>query len=381
VPFCFHKCHYCDFYSIVDTRDRQPAFVDRLIRELGAIAPYSGGEPLKTVFVGGGTPSLLRPDLWRVLLAAIRERFNMSEIAGGTGEFTVECNPETVTDELIATLVRGGVNRVSMGAQSFNPAHLKTLERWHDPASVGRALDIARRGGVPRQSLDLIFAIPGQTLDDWRSDLRAALDLGTTHLSCYDLTYEPNTAMTARRNRGEFCPAPEDLEIEMFEETLRAVRAAGLERYEVSNFARPGEEARHNLAYWRQEAWLAAGPSASGHLGGHRWKNSARLDDYLTCDDEGFAPIADHEGPDPVRALSERIMTGLRLAEGLDCRLVLAATEALPGGSRAAGVRVAAERFVRSGHLTDAGDRWILTDSGFLIADAVAGELMAALGG
>ena len=381
VPFCFHKCHYCDFYSIVDTRDRQPAFVDRLIRELGALAPYSGGEPLKTIFVGGGTPSLLRPDLWQLLLAAMRDRFNLSEIVRGTGEFTVECNPETVTDELISTLVQGGVNRVSMGAQSFNPAHLKTLERWHDPASVAKALDVARRGGVPRRSLDLIFAIPGQTLDDWRCDLRAALDLGTTHLSCYDLTYEPNTAMTARRNRGEFSPAPEDLEIEMFEETLRAVRAKGLERYEVSNFARPGDEARHNLAYWRQEAWLAAGPSASGHFGGHRWKNSPRLDDYLSCDDDGFAPIADHEGPDPVRALSERIMTGLRLAEGLDRRLLLSAASALPGGSRSDGVWAAAERFVRSGHLTVSEERWILSDSGFLIADAVAGEMMAALGG
>jgi coproporphyrinogen III oxidase-like Fe-S oxidoreductase len=238
-------------------------------------------------------------------------------MGSGDGEFTVECNPETVTPELMEILVQGGVNRVSMGAQSFNPVHLKTLERWHDPASVPRALSIARDAGISRRSIDLIFGIPGQTLDDWKSDLDAALALGTTHLSCYNLTYEPNTAMTARKNRGEFAAADEDLEVEMYSATLAALRAAGLERYEVSNYARPGDEARHNLAYWHQEQWLAAGPSASAHVAGHRWKNLPRLDDYLSFSDEGFAAITDHEPPDAQRALAERIMTGLRLARGL----------------------------------------------------------------
>ncbi|MEX2219786.1 MAG: radical SAM family heme chaperone HemW [Phycisphaerales bacterium] len=411
IPFCFHKCHYCDFYSLVDTRDRQEPFVLRLERELAALAPWASGGPLDTIFVGGGTPSLLRVDLWERLLAALSGLFDLSAMGGGHGEFTVECNPETVTPALMATLAGGGVNRVSIGAQSFDPRHLKTLERWHDPENVGRAVELARSAGIARQSVDLIFAIPGQTLDDWSADLGRALALGTTHVSCYSLTYEPGTAMTARLKRGEFPRADEDLEVEMHRLTLARLRAAGLERYEVSNYARPGDEARHNLAYWRQEQWLAAGPAASAHVGGHRWKNIPRLDDYLGLDDGGFAPITDHEPPDARRALAERIMTGLRLAEGLDSAAILAAAAALAPdeGATARGVLAAqqcatgdphrcaedGERWHPSsaparllaavsthaarGHLQPSPGRWRLTDAGFLFADGIAADLMAAL--
>ncbi|HEX2836490.1 MAG TPA: radical SAM family heme chaperone HemW [Phycisphaerales bacterium] len=383
IPFCFHKCHYCDFYSIVDTRDRQDAFTDRLCRELAAIAPWAvGGGPLRTIFVGGGTPSLLRADLWQRILATLHDRYDMSAIHGAandtTGEraeFTVECNPETVTPELMDVLRTGGVTRVSMGAQSFDRAHLKTLERWHEPANVAKAMETARAAGIARQSLDLIYAIPGQSMDHLRADLAHALALGTQHVSAYALTYEPNTAMTARLNRGDFTKADEDLEADMFEEVIRVLRTAGLSRYEVSNFAKPGAECRHNLAYWRQEQWLAAGPSASGHLAGNRWKNVPRLDDYLTIDDDGFAPITDHETPDFSRALRERIMTGLRLEEGLDARSILSAA-ALTDLSAAERLSEAADDAVSQGLLAPNAQRWTLTDRGFLLADRVASTFM-----
>lgn len=381
IPFCFHKCHYCDFYSIVDTRDRQDAFTDRLCRELVAISPWAGA-PLRTIFVGGGTPSLLRADLWQRILATLNERFDMSAIHAAAGdttgeraEFTVECNPETVTPQLMDVLRTGGVTRVSMGAQSFDRAHLKTLERWHEPANVAKAMETARAAGIARQSIDLIYAIPGQSLDHLRADLAHALALGTQHVSAYALTYEPNTAMTARLNRGDFTKADEDLEADMFEEVIRVLRAAGLSRYEVSNFAKPGAECRHNLAYWRQEQWLAAGPSASGHLAGNRWKNVPRLDDYLTIDDDGFAPITDHETPDFSRALRERIMTGLRLEEGLDARSILSAA-ALTDLSAAERLTEAADDAVNQGLLTSNAQRWTLTDRGFLLADRVASTFM-----
>lgn len=379
VPFCFHKCHYCDFYSLVDPRDRQPAFVERLIRELGALAPWAASGPLETIFVGGGTPSLLRVDLWERLLESLHHRFDLSLMGSRRGEFTVECNPETVSPELARVLAAGGVNRVSLGAQSFNLRHLQTLERWHDPENVGKAIGEVRAAGIERVSVDLIFAIPGQTLEDWRADLDQAVALGVTHLSCYNLTYEPNTAMTARLRRGEFAPADEDLEIAMLDQALETTRAAGLRRYEISNYAVAGQECRHNLAYWRQEQWLAAGPSASAHVGGHRWKNIPRLDDYLGGDDgAGFAPIIDHEAPNARRALQERIMTGLRLAEGLEAAEMLRRAEALagPGHSLKSSVR----RWQDTGHLTIVGDRWQLTDSGFLVADGIARDLMAAVG-
>ena len=189
IPFCFHKCHYCDFYSLVDSRDRQEPFVERLEQEIRALGPLAGAKPLQTIFVGGGTPTLLRPLLWERLLGVLHEIFTFGP---QDCEFSVECNPETASAELFDILVQGGVNRLSIGCQSFDPTHLATLERWHDPASVACAIELARSAGIARLSLDLIFAIPGQTLEQWETDLRRALDFGITHLSCYCLTYEPN---------------------------------------------------------------------------------------------------------------------------------------------------------------------------------------------
>lgn len=391
VPFCFHKCHYCDFYSLVDTRDRQEAFTSRLIAELAALARHAPATPLQTIFVGGGTPTLLKPDLLRRLLEAMARLLDLSAMGDGPGEWTFECNPETATPELMGILRSGGVNRISIGAQSFDPRHLKTLERWHNPENVARAVEMARLAGIRRQSVDLIFAIPGQTLDDWRNDLARALDLGTTHLSCYSLTYEPNTAMTARMKRGEFAPIDEDLEVDMHALTLDLLRGAGFERYEVSNYAKlpsprgPADHrSQHNLAYWRQDPWLAAGPSASGHLGGYRWKNAPRLDDYLGSNDDGYAPVADVEAPDPRRALAERIMTGLRILEGIDLPGVLdeaskLAASGLAHSDARARLTSVRDRCVAEGLVTGSPDRLVLTDEGFMLADGIAAEFMACL--
>ncbi len=166
VPFCFHKCHYCDFYSIVDSQSRQEAFVDRLMDELVIVSDLLH-EPLRTIYIGGGTPTLLSPELWEKLLRTIQSLL----ISGSPVEFSVEANPETVTPELATILVEGGVNRMSVGAQSFHPVHLKTLERWHDPDNVRRSVDILRQAGIRSLNIDLIFAIPGQSLEETLNDL------------------------------------------------------------------------------------------------------------------------------------------------------------------------------------------------------------------
>lgn len=399
VPFCFHKCHYCDFYSFVDTQDRQGAFTDRLCEELAVLAGVAAGgarPSLRTIFVGGGTPSLLKPNLWERVLATLIERFDFERApagpeAGHAFEFTVECNPETVTAELMRTLRAGGVTRVSVGAQSFQPGHLKTLERWHDPANVERAMALAADAGIARRSLDLIYAVPGQTLEDWRADLERALAItpAVEHLSAYALTYEPNTAMTARLARGDFARADEDLEVEMYDLLVARLRDAGLERYEVSNFAAAGAECRHNLAYWRQESWLAAGPSASGHVrcadptaGGWRWKNVPRLTDWMdgVLRHAGWAPAQDVEPPEPRRALIERAMTGLRLREGIDEATLLREAERF-GAAEHVGAALASER--DAGLLRDPGadGRARLSDRGFHFADGVARRVMRAIGG
>ncbi len=408
IPFCFHKCHYCDFYSFVDTQDRQDAFTQALIRELetlsGARRAFGpAGEPprLETIFVGGGTPTLLRVDLWESLLGALRSFFDLSPITQGAGEFTVECNPETASAELFAALRAGEVNRLSVGAQSFHPRLLGTLERWHDPESVGRALRLAADAGIERRSLDLIYAIPGQTIAEWEADLERALEIdrGLEHLSAYALTYEPNTAMTARLKRGEFEAASEELEVEMHLLARERLADAGFTRYEISNYARrapdeppstptPRAASRHNLVYWRSASWLAAGPSASGHLllateapddppSGHRWKNAPRLGAWLRgVNARGRSPIVDHEPPDPRRALGERLMMGIRLAEGLDAAALLVWAERL---GRADALTSAASAEEDRGRLVRDSGRWRLTDTGALFADAVAGALMESI--
>lgn len=377
IPFCFHKCHYCDFYSIVDRQDRQAAFTDRLIRELRAQASYFPDLPLETVFVGGGTPTLLAPKLWERLLAELHSVFDLSEIRDGKGEFSVECNPETVDNQIAEVLAGGGVNRASIGAQSFNTDHLKALERHHNPDRVPEALETLGNAGISRRSIDLIYAIPGQTLEDFDADLEHALSLPIEHISAYGLTYEPNTAMTARLNRGQFSRAPEKLEVDMYNHCLATFDAAGFKRYEVSNHAKPGAECLHNMNYWRSEPWLAVGPSASGHLNGYRWKNTPRLDDYLKLSDRGFAPICDIEPPDTRRALMDLLMTSIRLSEGVDAvsaRMTASTIEKQDQLCQA----------VQSCH--DSGwiehpyaERWVLTDHGFLFADRVGGELIGAL--
>lgn len=375
IPFCFHKCHYCDFYSIVDSRDRQHAFTDRLIAELAQLAPFAA--PLETIFVGGGTPTLLAPACWDRLVQAIDNTFDLSPIRQGQGEWTVECNPETAEPDLLALLADAGVNRISIGAQSFQPRLLRVLERWHDPSSVATAVERARRAGIERISLDLIFAICTQTLDDLESDLGEALALEPAHISCYALTYEPNTPLTRRMRMGQVSPVEESLEVAMYERVIERLAERGLDRYEVSNFARDGYECAHNLVYWRQESWLCAGPSASGHVAGWRWKNIPHLGRYLASG-AGLPPAIDVESPDSSRALGERLMTGLRLREGVPWREIEGAARAIAPDlpARLEWIR---DTWIDQSHLRRAGDRVVPTASGFLFADAIARDFLAVL--
>jgi len=383
IPFCFHKCHYCDFYSIVDSADRQAAFTDRMIDELGALTARRR-PVIETIFFGGGTPTLLKSELWVKLLKAMAERLELSRCV----EFTVEANPETVTAELLDVLTAGGVNRISLGAQSFSSPHLKTLERWHDPENVARSVELARAAGIDNISLDLIYAIPGQSLEQWAADLDAALSLGPDHLSCYALTYEPNTALTAKMQRGRITPADNDLEAAMFDHTIDTLAGAGFEQYEISNFARRvtpentpqfdhahdkqaaslngSNRCRHNLMYWHNGDWITLGPSASGHLRGVRWKNVAHLGQYLAS--SGGCPITDVERLDDDASTGEQLMLRLRLTDGvahdwLSPRL----TETR---------RAAIERFTHEGLLESTDTHLRLTRRGLRLADTVIAELL-----
>ena len=364
MPFCFHKCHYCDFYSLVDRRDRLGAFSERLRRELAVAVDFLGGA-VETVFFGGGTPTLLAPELWERLLA------DLGVILAQGHELTVEANPETVTPRLVETLAAGGVNRMSLGAQSFDLRHLKTLERHHDPSSVLSSVRLARAAGIENLNLDLIFAIPGQTLEEWRADLASALALEPAHLSCYGLTFEPGTPMTARMHAGLIERADEALEAEMYEATIETLAAAGYEHYEISNWARPGRRCRHNLLYWTNASWWPLGPAASGHVAGVRWKNLPRLEAYLRSD--GLPEITDVEVLDEDGQVGEVLMLGLRLIEGIE----RAGLERLLARGRRGDERAAAiDRHVAAGLLERTPSHLRLSRRGLLLADGVLADLL-----
>jgi oxygen-independent coproporphyrinogen-3 oxidase len=370
VPFCRHKCHYCDFYSLVDARSRQPAFASRLIDEIKAAAAWLP-RPVETVFFGGGTPTLLAADLWAGILEALAEHLSDRPGTDPPVEFTVEANPETVTEPLLEVLTAGGVNRISIGVQSFDRQHLEMLERRHAPESAARSVALSRSAGIDNISLDLIFGIPGQGLDDWVGDLDAALALEPDHLSCYGLTYEPNTPLTARLRAGRVRRVDEDLEAAMYEAAIDRLGRARFEHYEISNWARPGRRCRHNLLYWNNARWWPLGPAAAGHLDGWRWTNVPRLDEYLTS--SGLPPITGAERLDDDGRVGETLMLGLRLVEGMTLDHV---ERLLAAGGRGPHRARAVERHVESGLLRRSDERLRLTRRGLLLADRVLADLI-----
>ncbi|MEM6393706.1 MAG: radical SAM family heme chaperone HemW [Planctomycetota bacterium] len=383
LPFCFHKCHYCDFFSVIENgTDRQPAFTDTLIRELEHYAEAGRLRP-ETVFVGGGTPTLLRSELWDRLLSAM-DRLGVLE---AVEEFTVEANPETVTRELMDRLAAGVVNRVSIGAQSFDTGLLRVLDRRHNPDSVGRAAEVCRASGITNISLDLIFAVPGQCPDRLQRDLDAALAIGPDHLSTYGLTYEPRTALTARLKAGQITPVAEDDERRLYAALIDRLQGEGFVQYEVSNWARPsgGSDAlatcRHNLLYWTNADWIGLGPSAASHCSGHRWRNVPNLASYL----QGAEPVADgwdgwspptedHETLGEDDRIGEHLMLGLRLRRGVPRPWIDRHLE--PGGRRDEEVR----ELIGIGMLEWSGpgddEHLRLTDAGLFVADSVLARLL-----
>ena len=366
VPFCRHKCHYCDFYSFVDTESRELAYVERLEEELQDALEFLT-VPIETVFVGGGTPTMLGADLLGRMLSSIRRTLPISSNA----EWSVEANPETVNEAVADALAQSGVRRVSLGAQSFNPKLLKALERDHDPASVERAVGLLRRAGIPQVNLDLIFAIPGSTIADWEADLLRALSIGPDHLSAYGLVYEPNTPLTVKLRKGAVTRLPEDEEAEQYEFVVEKLAKSGYERYEISNWSLPGMACRHNILYWENADWWAFGPSAAAHGNGVRWRNIPRLATWL--ENRPSAPVEDIECLGADANAGESFMLGLRLMKGMPLERV---EMLLSCGENAPRRRRSIETFTRDGLLEQVDGHLRLSARGFMIADTVLSALI-----
>jgi oxygen-independent coproporphyrinogen-3 oxidase len=306
VPFCRHRCGYCNFTLVAGRDDLIGAFLQALAAELAALqTPHA----VDTIALGGGTPTHLPPAELTRLLELVRRWF----VLAPGGEFTVEANPADLTEERCDLLAAAGVSRLSLGVQSFSPRKLALLERDHTADEVAIAVARARR--VARSvSLDLIFGVPGETTAEWSADLDAALALAPDHLSCYGLTFEKGAPFWSRRERGELTALPEELEAAHYERAIDTLSAAGLEQYEVSNFARPGHRSRHNETYWLGKTYFAAGPGAARYVGGVRELNHRSTTAYIQRVLAGQSPVAEREELAPEPRARERLVFALQAA-------------------------------------------------------------------
>ncbi len=308
IPFCLRKCAYCDFPSYPGELDRREDYTQALIREIESRGEALGHPPADTLFIGGGTPSLMAPQQMAGILAALRAAFPWQVGM----EASCEANPESVTPDFLDALVSGGVNRLSLGAQASQPRLLAAIGREHSWRQVERAVRMARRAGIKNLNLDLMMGLPGQTAAELSDSLDAALALGPEHLSCYSLILEEGTALFDQVEAGKVTLPDEEILLEMDALTRSKLATAGYIHYEVSNYARPGRECRHNLNCWEYADYLGFGAAAAGFYQGRRRKNPAGVAGYLA----GQAPEEEAVTPDDARF--EQVMLGLRLTKGLE---------------------------------------------------------------
>jgi oxygen-independent coproporphyrinogen III oxidase len=364
VPFCRHRCGYCNFTLVAGRDELIGAYLEALEKELSVL-----GQPreVDTLFFGGGTPTHVSLHELQLLFSLVRAWF---PVAPG-GEFSVEANPIDVDEGKTRILAAAGVTRVSIGAQSFDPVRLQLLERDHDTDTIRRAVGLAR-GFAQSVAIDLIFGLPEETLADWQADLQAAMELAPDHISTYGLTFEKGTAIWSRLRRGELVRVEEDIESQMYEAAIDTLTAAGFEHYEVSNFARPGHRCRHNENYWLGGQYFAAGPGAARYLAGRRETNHRSTTTYIQRVLAGQSPVAESEQLDRENAARERLVFALRRLEGVS----LADFAAQTGFEVADLAGDALPRLLELGLLDLSSDRLCLTRRGLLISDTIWPELL-----
>jgi oxygen-independent coproporphyrinogen-3 oxidase len=369
-PFCLAKCPYCDFNSHVRNSVDHTVWLRALTADMAHEAARLPGRTLTSIFFGGGTPSLMPPALVEGLLAAAAQFWTLDPDI----EITLEANPSSVEAARFAALATAGINRVSLGLQALDDQTLRFLGRLHDAREGLAALDVAQRH-FGRVSFDLIYARPDQTPALWKAELARALALGTGHVSLYQLTIEPGTRFATLVREGKLTPLDNDAAADLFALTRAMTDAAGLPAYEVSNHARPGEESRHNLTYWRYGDYAGIGPGAHGRRLGHATTRHRKPENWLGAVAKNGHGLAEERPLAPDEAASEALLMGLRLGEGID----LAALSARFGLPRAGLIHPAKARFYGDlGLVRESGDRLTVTADGMPLLDALLGELVAA---
>jgi len=366
-PFCVSKCPYCDFNSHVRASVDQEEWRRALLADLAHEAALLPGHRLGSIFFGGGTPSLMEPATVEAVIATAQEHWPMANDL----EITLEANPNSAEAARFADLARAGVNRISLGLQSFDDSALSFLGRAHSAEEGLRALEAAQ-SAVDRVSFDLIYALPNQTIEGWSATLDRALSLGTEHLSLYQLTIEPGTRFATMVAKHEFEPLDADTSATLFEFTQERTAAAGLPAYEISNHARTGAESRHNLAYWRYQDYAGVGPGAHGRRSGMRTVRHKKPENFLSAVARNGHGLVEEEALSPSEAANEALVMGLRLAEGIDPTAL---------AKRLNVVRIVDERAVdrlsdhglleRDGHIIRTSSR------GRLLLDSILAEIAA----
>ena len=307
IPFCRTKCRYCGFYSEPIKNHSPRRFISAITRELERYEVKS----FQTIYIGGGSPSCLPPKQLLRLIGEITTRFPKPE------EFTIEVNPGQVNKDTLSQLRAAGVTRISIGAQSFNPDELTFLGREHSVADTKQAVRSAKQAGFDNIGFDLIFAIPGSTPKSWKHSLRSAVDLGVQHISAYALTYEHNTPLQKAVEAGKVKPIDEETDRQMYEMTIDGLEKAGFRQYEISNFAKPGFECKHNLNYWANFPYLGIGPAAGSYWNGKRTLNIADIKKYIEAIEQGKSVTAESETPDKMQIACETAVLNLRRCSGI----------------------------------------------------------------
>jgi len=364
VPFCVHHCGYCNFAVVAGRDDLMEPYLKALNAEL---AWLEQPREVDTLYFGGGTPTFLAPEQLKRLCELVLQWHPLA----ADSEWTVEANPGDLDPERVEVLANMGVNRLSLGAQSFRDEKLELLERDHDRAAILRAVELARSAGM-RVSLDLIFAAPGETLEEWLADLEEAIALRPEHISTYGLTFEQGTTFWNRLQKQELATVPEELEREMYLAAIDRLASAGFTHYEISNFAQPGQRSRHNEVYWSGDGYFAAGPGAARYVDGVRETNHRSTSTYLKRVSQGQSPVAQREQLDDEQRARERLIFGLRRLAGVERRSFYDRTgfeiDTLAGKPIA--------QFVELGLLQDRQGRIRLTREGLLISDSLWPELL-----
>ncbi|WP_337475267.1 radical SAM family heme chaperone HemW [Parabacteroides johnsonii] len=366
IPFCAKRCLYCDFFSNTDMKFKEP-YVSAVIREMQLRQEYIGGEPLDTIYFGGGTPSQLQQADFERIFKAIDCLFNISSCK----EITLEVNPDDMTPEYVASLRNLPFNRVSMGVQSFKEKDLHFLNRRHDREQALRAVELCKENGIPNISIDLIYGLPGQTLEEWQENLDDAIHLEIPHISAYHLIYEEGTALYKLMEAGKVAPIEEELSVTLFSTLINRLAEAGYLHYEISNFARPGYFSQHNSSYWTGKKYIGIGPSAHSYDGESRQWNISSLPHYLEGIRTGI-PNIEIEKLDINTKYNDFIITGLRTMWGIrtsDIREQF-------GEEKQAYLERQAASYLHQGLLIYENDTLTLSKEGIFISDGIMSDLL-----